>query len=153
MDTLSRERCDALLEEAHVAHIGVITDQGPYVTPISYVFLGSRLAFRTGPGRRTEAIRTDPRVCVEVTSYDEPSGNWESVVATGTASVLADDAARERQVVDALFDKYRNAYENLLSMPSGVGPATRFVVLVDLDEVAGRSSGGFLQPRTRPGRL
>jgi nitroimidazol reductase NimA-like FMN-containing flavoprotein (pyridoxamine 5'-phosphate oxidase superfamily) len=153
VDTLSRERCEALLEEAHVAHMGVVTDEGPYVTPISYVFFGTQIAFRTAPGRRTEALRVDPRVCVEVSTYVEATGDWESVIAMGTARVLQDDQAREQLVVDALFDKYRNAYDNLLSLPAGLGPGTRFIVVIDVSEISGRCSGGYLQPRTRPGRL
>lgn len=153
MDTLTADQCRALLEEAHVGHIGVITDEGPYVTPISYVFAGSQIAFRTAPGRRTEAIQADPRVSIEVSTYDRATGDWSSAIASGTARIVRNDPAREQMVVDALFEKYRNAYDGLLSLPSGLGPGTRFIVVVDIAEVSGRSSGGYLQPRTRPGRL
>jgi nitroimidazol reductase NimA-like FMN-containing flavoprotein (pyridoxamine 5'-phosphate oxidase superfamily) len=153
MDTLTAEQSQAMLEESHVGHIGVITDDGPYVTPISYVHVGGQIAFRTAPGRRTEAIQADPRVCIEVSRYDDETGDWSSVIATGTARVVRGDNAKEQVVVDALFEKYRNAYHNLLSMPAGLGPGTRFIVVVDVSEVSGRSSGGYLQPRTRPGRL
>jgi nitroimidazol reductase NimA-like FMN-containing flavoprotein (pyridoxamine 5'-phosphate oxidase superfamily) len=153
MDTLTQEQCRNLLEDEHVAHIGVITDEGPYVTPISYVTLDNKLAFRTAPGRRTEAIEIDPRVSVEASRYDRETGDWSSVIVRGTATVIRNDAAREQVVVDALFDKYRNAYDNLLSMPAGMGLGTRFIVVVDIVEMSGRTSGGYLQPRTRPGRL
>ncbi len=153
MDTLPLDRCHALFEEEHVAHIGVVTDEGPYVTPISYVFLGAQLAFRTAPGRRTEAIETDPRVSIEVSSYDAATGDWSSAIASGTARVIRNDRLKEQQVVDALLEKYRDAYDNLLPMPAGLGPGTRFIVVVDIIEIAGRTSGGFLRPRTRPGRL
>ncbi len=153
MDTLTQEECQSLLEREHVAHIGVITEDGPYVTPISYVTLANKLAFRTAPGRRTEAIEIDPRVCVEASQYNRETGDWSSVIVYGKASVIRNDAAREQVVVDALFEKYRNAYDNLLASPGGFGPSTRFVVLVDIEEMSGRSSGGYLQPRTRPGRL
>jgi nitroimidazol reductase NimA-like FMN-containing flavoprotein (pyridoxamine 5'-phosphate oxidase superfamily) len=153
MDTLTAEQCQTLLEEAHVGHIGVVTDEGPYVTPISYVVIGNQIAFRTAPGRRTEAIQVDPRVSIEVSRYDRETGDWSSVIVTGTARVIRNDPGKEQIVVDALFEKYRNAYDNLLSLPAGLGPGTRFIVVVDVAEVSGRSSGGYLQPRTRPGRL
>lgn len=153
MDTLTAEQCQALLEESHVGHIGVVTDEGPYVTPISYVVIGSQIAFRTAPGRRTEAIQGDPRVSIEVSKYDMGTGDWSSVIVSGTARVIRNDPAKEQIVVDALFEKYRNAYDSLLSLPAGLGPGTRFIVVVDVAEMSGRSSGGYLQPRTRPGRL
>lgn len=153
MDTLTREQCQQLLESEHVAHVGVITEDGPYVTPISFVYLGSMLAFRTAPGRRTEAIEVDPRVSVEASTYDADTGDWSSVIVRGTATVVRNDAAKEQVVVDALFEKYRSAYDNLLSTPPGMGPSTRFIVLVEIVELSGRTSSGYMQPRTRPGRL
>ena len=152
MDTLTQEQCEALLTEEYVAHIAVITPEGPYVTPISYVYADTELAFRTAPGRRTEAIEVDPRVSIEVSRYDAESGNWTSAIAFGTARVVRDDELKEQVVVDLLFEKYRDAYDNLLSMSSGF-PGIRFIVVVDIAEISGRSSGGYLSQRTRPGRL
>ncbi|HSF86141.1 MAG TPA: pyridoxamine 5'-phosphate oxidase family protein [Acidimicrobiia bacterium] len=153
MDTLTQDQCQALLEQAHVAHIGVITEEGPYVTPISYVFLGNKLAFRTAPGRRTEALEIDRRVSVEVSTYDPDTGDWSSVIVTGTAAVIRNDAAKEGVVVDALFEKYRDAFKNLLSSPPGNEPITRFIVVIDVHEMSGRRSGGYVTAKTRPGRL
>ncbi len=153
MDTLSIDQCHALFEEEHVAHVGVVTEEGPYVTPVSYVHLGAQLAFRTAPGRRTEAIETDPRVSVEVSRYDTSTGDWSSAIARGKARVIRNDRVKEQQVVDALLEKYRDAYDNLLSIRAGSGPGTRFIVVVDIIEMSGRTSGGFLLPRTLPGRL
>lgn len=153
MDTLTSEECQSLLEEEKVAHIGVITDGGPYVTPISYVLVGGHLAFRTAPGRRTEAIEADPRVSIEVSRYDEETGDWSSVIVTGTARVMPEGEDSDQVVVDALFDKYRHAYQSLLSVPSGIGLGPRFIVTVEIAEISGRTSGGFLTQRTRPGRL
>lgn len=152
MDTLTQEECEALLADEYVAHIAVITPEGPYVTPISHVYADGELAFRTAPGRRTEAIEVDPRVSIEVSRYDKESGNWTSAIAFGTARIIRGDELKEQSVVDALFEKYRDAYGNLLSMPSGF-PGIRFIVAVDVSEISGRSSGGYLSQRTRPGRL
>lgn len=153
MDTLTQDQCQALLEREHVAHIGVITDEGPYVTPISYVFLGNKLAFRTAPGRRAEALEADPRVSVEASTYDPKTGDWASVVVEGTARVIRNDAAKEGVVVDALFEKYRDAFKNLLASPPGSEPVTRFIVVIDVKEISGRTSGGKVTAKTRPGRL
>jgi nitroimidazol reductase NimA-like FMN-containing flavoprotein (pyridoxamine 5'-phosphate oxidase superfamily) len=153
MDALTMDQCHTLFTEEHVAHMGVITADGPYVTPISYVFFGTQLAFRTAPGRRTEALRIDPRVSVEVSRYERDTGSWTSAIASGTARIIRDDAAKEQVVIEGLFEKYRDAYDNLLSLSGGSPPGIRFIVLIDIDEISGRTSGGFMGPRTRPGRL
>jgi nitroimidazol reductase NimA-like FMN-containing flavoprotein (pyridoxamine 5'-phosphate oxidase superfamily) len=117
------------------------------------VFFGSQLAFRTAPGRRTEALEVDPRVSLEVSRYEAETGSWSSAIASGTVRFVRDDPAKEQLVIDGLFEKYRDAYDNLLSVPAGFPPGIRFIVVVDIDEISGRTSGGFMGPRTRPGRL
>lgn len=122
------------------------------MTPISYVLLGEELFFRTLPGRRLEALRSNPRVCVEASRSDE-DGNWESVIAWGSAYEV-DDAYKAADVVAALLAKYHDSTDSLLSFgqarPMDPQP---LVVGVPLDAISGRTSGRGLSPRTRPGRL
>ncbi len=152
MDELTREQAIDLLQSEAVAHVATAVDGQPYVTPISYVVLGDELLFRTVPGRRLDSIDRNPRVCVEASRLDE-AGNWESVVVFGEARRL-EDPQRQADVIAALLAKYHDASEGLLSMGGGrpFDPQP-VVVAVPLTEVTGRTSGGGLSPRTRPGRL
>jgi nitroimidazol reductase NimA-like FMN-containing flavoprotein (pyridoxamine 5'-phosphate oxidase superfamily) len=153
VEPISDEEALRLLAEALVAHIGVVEDGKPYVTPMSFVLDGRRLLFRTKPGKRFEAIGANPSVCVEVSSFDEEAGDWVSVVITGTARELTDEATTSR-TVELLFDKY----ESFLGSPLGHGglqPMASFphVIEVTIDEITGMSSGRGFGFRTRPGRL
>jgi nitroimidazol reductase NimA-like FMN-containing flavoprotein (pyridoxamine 5'-phosphate oxidase superfamily) len=153
VEPISDEEALRLLAEALVAHIGVVEDGKPYVTPMSFVLDGRRLLFRTKPGKRFEAIGANPSVCVEVSSFDEETGDWVSVVITGTARELTDEATTSR-TVELLFDKY----ESFLGSPLGHGglqPMASFphVIEVSIDEITGMSSGRGFGFRTRPGRL
>jgi nitroimidazol reductase NimA-like FMN-containing flavoprotein (pyridoxamine 5'-phosphate oxidase superfamily) len=153
VEPISDEEALRLLAEALVAHIGVVEDGKPYVTPMSFVLDGRRLLFRTKPGKRFEAIGANPSVCVEVSSFDEETGDWVSVVITGTARELTDEATTSR-TVELLFDKY----ESFLGSPLGHGglqPMASFphVIEVTIDEITGMSSGRGFGFRTRPGRL
>jgi hypothetical protein len=153
VEPISDEEALRLLAEALVAHIGVVDDDKPYVTPMSFVLDGRRLLFRTKPGKRFEAIGANPSVCVEVSSFDEETGDWVSVVITGTARELTDEATTSR-TVELLFDKY----ESFLGSPLGHGglqPMASFphVIEVTIDEITGMSSGRGFGFRTRPGRL
>ena len=51
MEPISESEARRLLEEEMVAHIGVIVDGEPYVTPMSFVVDGNRILFRTKPGQ------------------------------------------------------------------------------------------------------
>ena len=153
MDALTRPEIDQVLAEAPVAHLGVVdVDGNPYVTPLSYVYTGDTIAFRTKEGRRIEALRANPRVCVEVMEYEPESGDWRSVVAFGNAEIVDDDIAAGAFIAQ-LLHKYDQTFEGLFGLPDRAGLAIAYVVRIVLDDVSGRSSGRFLGTKTRPGRL
>ena len=52
MNPLSREEALELLRSVPVAHIGVVSDGAPYVSPMSFVVVGDRVAFRNIKIRR-----------------------------------------------------------------------------------------------------
>ena len=153
MDPIDEAEALEFLSEAMVAHLGVVQDGEPYVTPMSFVVDGRRLLFRTKPGRRFEAIEKNPRVCVEASRFDEESGDWVSVVVRGTAVERTDEATTSL-AVEMLLEKYAT----VLGSPLGTGglqPMASFphVLEVSIDEITGMTSGRGFSFRTRPGRL
>lgn len=151
MEPLAPDEALAVFDDAEIAHVGVISEGVPYVTPISFVIDGDVLRFRTGPGRRQQAIAAGSPVCVEAFTFGE-TGAWKSVVAWGTA-VVEHDPDTGRATVEALHAKYERFMGDPLSAPSR-GPMQEPVfVSISLDTVTGMSSGGGFGQRTRPGRL
>ena len=106
VDELSIEHCLQVLEDGWVGHLGVVSEGEPYVAPISYVVVDGQVCFKTGPGRRAEAIRSSPRVCLETSHVDHSTGYWESVVVWGNAGEITDDL-HAQTVISALVSKYR----------------------------------------------
>lgn len=153
MEALSTEAAYRLLAEAPVAHIGLISDGRPYVTPMSFVLEGERVLFRTQPGQKFRAIEENPTVCVEASKYDADTGAWSSVIVMGTAEEV-DDPATRQLTIQLLYAKYSDALGSPLNF-GGNQPMAGFphVVAVRIEEISGMSSGGGLTPRTRPGRL
>lgn len=153
MDELSREEALAILADAPVAHIAMISAGAPYVTPMSFVMDEDTILFRTTAGRKLDALRVDPRVCIEASKFDHESGEWASVIVTGVA-IEVDDPKRGERTVELLYKKYSDVLGDPLSR-GGLQPITGLphVVEVDIEEVSGMSSGGGFRRRTRPGRL
>jgi nitroimidazol reductase NimA-like FMN-containing flavoprotein (pyridoxamine 5'-phosphate oxidase superfamily) len=153
MESLSREEALEVLENAPVAHLGMIDGDEPYVTPMSFVVEGERIFFRTMAGRKLDALRERPSVCIEASRYDEQTGDWESVIIRGEAHETDEDAIKQ-DVVAKLLRKY----ESVLGSPLG-GRGMRplqdlpHVVVVDIEDVSGMTSGRGWSERTRPGRL
>jgi nitroimidazol reductase NimA-like FMN-containing flavoprotein (pyridoxamine 5'-phosphate oxidase superfamily) len=153
MDEIAEGEALQFLTEAMVAHIGVITDGEPYVTPMSFVIDGRRVLFRTKPGKRFEAIEANPVVCIEVSQFDEVTGDWTSVVVKGKAQERNDEPTMVR-TVELLFQKYKAVLGSPLGH-GGLQPMASFphVIEVPIDEISGMTSGRGFSYRTRPGRL
>ena len=153
MEPLADTEALEFLTRAMVAHVGVLHDGEPYVTPMSFVVDDRRILFRTKPGARLEAIEAHPAVCVEASHFDEQTGEWISVVVRGTAVERDDDETASR-AVELLLDKY----QAVLGSPLGHGglqPMASFphVIEVAIEEITGMTSGAGFSYRTRPGRL
>ena len=153
MEQTTPERAKGFLDESAVAHLGVVSNGEPYVTPMSFVVEGDRILFRTKPGKRYEAMLENPTVSIEVSTFDQDSGNWTSVIIKGTARPVSDD-----ETIALTVQLLLRKYESVLGSPlarGGIQPLASFphVVEVSIDEITGMTSGGFSAVRTRPGRL
>jgi nitroimidazol reductase NimA-like FMN-containing flavoprotein (pyridoxamine 5'-phosphate oxidase superfamily) len=152
MQELVESRVRRLLHDEPVAHVAVLADGRPYVTPISFVWLDEALWFRTMPGRRLDALQADPRVSCEISRFDLETGAWESVILSGEAAVILETEQEER-VMNEIRAKYRRITRSALQMPPDVVPELGTVVRVKPNHVSGRGSSRGLQGPDRPGRL
>lgn len=152
METLVASAVARLLENEPVTHVGVVADGKPYVTPISFVWLDDALWFRTMPGSRLDAIIENPNLSCEVSRFEFDTGFWESVIVTGTAVVI-DDEAVEQTIMNAIRAKYRRITRMALELPPDVLPHVGVIIKVEPESVTGRGSGRGLDGPALPGRL
>ena len=153
MESITVEQAKPFLDESLVAHIGVMSEGEPYVTPMSFVVDGDRILFRTKPGKRHEAMMENSAVSIEVSTFDDETGDWTSVIVRGRAAEVDDDATI-LLTVQLLLRKYGTVLGSPLSRGE-IQPMASFphVVQVPIDEITGMTSGGGFAMRTRPGRL
>ena len=57
---LGRDEARNLIAESRTGRLGVVSDGGPYVVPVNYVFDGEYLYVHSLPGRKLEALRANP---------------------------------------------------------------------------------------------
>lgn len=154
MESLTREEAFEVLASEHVAHLGVISNGAPYVTPMSFVVADDRVRFRTMAGRKLDAIRTNPAVSIEVSRYDYETGAWMSVIVEGQARLVDDDESRQ-ETIALLFAKYEKVIGSPLSGSGGLRPlgGHPYVIEVPIERIAGMSSGRGMNVRTKPGRM
>lgn len=141
-----------MLTESKVGHMAVIDGDVPYVSPVSYVVIDNEICFRTGLGRRVEAIKANPAVSFEVmrTTAD---GGWECVIASGEAHERSDNLFAQK-VVSSLLSKYREELGSPFSRGkrSPIAEPATFIA-ISIEEITGRTSGTWISIPSRPGRL
>jgi nitroimidazol reductase NimA-like FMN-containing flavoprotein (pyridoxamine 5'-phosphate oxidase superfamily) len=141
MELMTLEEATDFLRDALVAHLGLVSNGRPSVSPVAFVVDKGRILFRTQPGRKLDSILENPEVCLEVCSFDESTGDWQSVIVNGRAEEITDPSVGEH-AVRLLLEKYASQ----LGSPLGFGGLQRLgsnphVIEVVIDHIAGTTSG------------
>jgi uncharacterized protein len=96
---LPEEGIEALLRTAIVGRIaccghGLAGDGRPYLVPLAYGYDGNAIYAHSGPGRKLDLMRAEPRVTFEVDEAEAPN-RWRSVIAEGTFEEIDDPQQRD----------------------------------------------------------
>jgi uncharacterized protein len=133
---LSPSEIEGFLTSQRIARLGCHADGVTYVVPLIYAYEDGAVVAVTTEGRKTAMLRENPRVCVEVDSYDaDGKGSWRSVIAHGTYEELAGDA------IEPALALMRKRFARTAGRPAEPRPLGPNVVVlrIRLDEVSGRS--------------
>ena len=87
-----------LLKRVGYGHLACSRDDQPYVVPINYVFDGKDIFIYTTAGLKTDVIKSNPKICLQVEELLPEEGAWRSAVMVGEAYEIVDRAERERAV-------------------------------------------------------
>jgi nitroimidazol reductase NimA-like FMN-containing flavoprotein (pyridoxamine 5'-phosphate oxidase superfamily) len=145
-EIVDRTEIDRILEACTVCRVAMNGRPFPYVVPFHYVYLSGRLYVHCADaGRKLDLISADNHVCFEVDRVveivkAERACKWgtryESVIGTGVAALVADDAEKET-ALGQLMRKHSGSAEWAFS-PQNID---RLVVIrVDIETVTGKSS-------------
>ncbi len=97
---------EELLRTATVGRIaccghGVVGDGRPYLVPLAYGYDGEAIYAHSGPGRKLDFMRAEPRVTFEVDAA-AASDDWRSVIAEGVFEEIA-DVQRRREALTIMY--------------------------------------------------
>ncbi len=106
---------EILLKRMPVGRLAVVTEDGPYVVAVNYVFFEGSIYFHSSQtGRKMEALHADPRVCFLVDEvgpqvlWDQGCGIsqvYKSVICFGKAE-LVEAPSEKRRVFEKMVQKY-----------------------------------------------
>ena len=82
VNEMNQEECGAFLASASLGRLGCSFDNQPYVVPIYFVYEPDYIYVLSTFGQKTEWMRRNPNVCLEVDEITNQS-QWMSVIAKG----------------------------------------------------------------------
>lgn len=92
-----------ILREGTLGRLGCIAEGWPYVVPVNYYFDGENIYIHTLPGKKLDALRANPRVCLQVDEIKD-TYNWRSVIAYGTFEEISNEETQEN-VLTKLYSR------------------------------------------------
>ncbi len=96
LEILPFDVCLQLLASVSVGRVGFFTDGEMVILPVNHVVDGQDPVFRTARGSKLSAAEGRNLVTFEADEYDEQTRSGWSVVVTGRAEVIYEDAEIQR---------------------------------------------------------
>jgi nitroimidazol reductase NimA-like FMN-containing flavoprotein (pyridoxamine 5'-phosphate oxidase superfamily) len=117
---LTEQECAGILKASSLGHLACVSDNRPYVVPITFAFADNCIYSFSLIGQKIEWMRQNPEVCLQVDDFAQDRG-WKSVVVYGAYEELPDriGSKRERDHAWSLLSKHANWWE-----PGGLKPVT-----------------------------
>lgn len=95
VEDMTTAEMHSLLQTVGFGHLGCSQNGRPYVVPMHYAYDGKELFFFTTEGMKTQFIKGNPEVCLQVEEASD-SSHWRSVMVIGRAERLAAREEMER---------------------------------------------------------
>ena len=147
-----RQQIDAILDEALICHVGLVTSEQPFVIPTIHLRQGEELFIHgSAASRMLEHAAAGARLCVTVTLLDgvvlarsafHHSMNYRSVVILAAARVVSEREEKLR-VLEALVNRFSPGRSQHVRGPNEIElKATSLLALPIAEASAKMRSGG-----------
>jgi nitroimidazol reductase NimA-like FMN-containing flavoprotein (pyridoxamine 5'-phosphate oxidase superfamily) len=154
---MTNSEIDEVLTRVGYGHLACVRNNRPYVVPIHYVYDKLKIYIYTTDGKKTDIIRDNPQVCLQVEEVVDNS-DWRSVIVNGEANRVTDREEREEAV--KLIRSVNPTLTPAISirwMDNWVRENIEVVYRIRPDTITGRSSvkvktsAAFAQPGNKGG--
>ena len=142
---VSDERAKEMLLEATEGTLAMHGDDGyPYALPMNYVYLNGAIYIHTADyGYKIDALKANQKVCfsVIVRSKIAPelyTTRYESVVATGDAEFIEDEAERQL-VMETIVDRFSPGLREGVMKFIKAAIARTAIIKINIREMKGKA--------------
>ena len=137
--TLSDMQSRSLLESSTIGRLGCVFKGEPYVVPINYVFEGDCIYSHSLPGQKIDALRINPRSCLQVDVTRGPL-SWSSVIAYGNFQEITDPNKRH-EVISRILRRYPMLTPVESTIATDGAHTDVIVFQISVDKITGMSEG------------
>lgn len=140
VEEMRKDEIEELLRGVRYGHLGCSLNDQPYVIPVHYVYTGNSVYIYSTEGKKTDIIRENPRVCLQVEAVKDDR-NWKSAVITGRAELVSD--AEERDKALELIGYVNPTLTPAVSirwMDNWVRENIEAILRIDIELMTGRAS-------------
>ena len=137
--TLTGGQAFEIIKEGKLGRLGCIDHDEPYVVPLNYLTVNGAIYSHSLPGKKIEAMRINPRVCLQVDQIEDDF-HWRSALATGKFEEVK--SPNDRRVI---LGKLLSVFPNLTPVESMVvedaAAPDSVVFRIVIDQVTGVEEG------------
>ena len=128
---LSDAKALELIKAGKVGRLGCIDKDEPYVVPINYLLDEGSIYSHSLPGRKIDAMRTHPRVCLQVDQVDDDF-HWRSAIAFGNFEEIRVPSER-RAILGKLLARFPllTPVESRIAQDAAAPDSIVFRIIVD----------------------
>ena len=90
-----------LIKAGKIGRLGCVDQEGPYVVPINYLLDDGEIYSHALPGKKINAMRAEPRVCLQV-DHIQDDLHWSSAIVFGRFEEIQ-NPQRRRVVISKLL--------------------------------------------------
>jgi nitroimidazol reductase NimA-like FMN-containing flavoprotein (pyridoxamine 5'-phosphate oxidase superfamily) len=138
----------SLLQRMAVGRLAIVTEEGPYVVAVNYLYHEGDIYFHSGlSGRKIAALRDDSRVCFLVDEVG-PQVMWKdscgisqifkSVMCLGKAEFI-ESVHEKRVILENMLQKYVPSRYPSVPMDDGTIETTAIVKIV-IESISGKKN-------------
>jgi len=132
---LSKSEACAIIDSGRLGRLGCLDRGEPYVVPINYIVDGGEIFSHSLPGKKIDAMRAYPRVCLQVDNiWDE--FHWRSAVAFADFEEVT-DANQKTTILRRLLERFPNLTPVESQLTRDADPPPIIVFRLRIDHVSG----------------
>lgn len=133
--TLNDTEARAVINGAAIGHLGCVNQGEPYVVPINYVAEEGAIYSHSLPGKKIDAMRLQPRVCLQVDQIVDDF-HWRSAIAFGNFEEIRVPTDR-RAILGKLLARFPLLTTVESTMAKDAGAPDSIVFCIRVDRVTG----------------